>query len=160
MDITALFNFSSISYSIIVTLLIIGATLRLTRLITSDTAGEWLIVAPLRAIAMKHERERREWLAAILSNLSGEAEHLQDPATRRLKDDIIDKLSDDLPLSWQARLISGLECPFCIGFWIGLALIWGTLVLSTVPVAGVIWLSILAALALNYLVGHLSALID
>jgi hypothetical protein len=61
-------------------------------------------------------------------------------------------------LAWQVKLVKGLDCPFCVGYWIGLLLLVATL-LCPKPLRP-IWLTLLGSLGLNYVVGHISAKID
>lgn len=93
------------------------ATLRLTRLVTTDSLGERLLQQPAERWANAH--------SPVNSN-------------------------GDLP--WRMELVSGLYCPYCVGFWIGLAV----LVLPDVrPVR-----LLLRGLALNYVVGHVAEELD
>ena len=55
-------------------------------------------------------------------------------------------------VGWRNELVSGLECPFCIGFWVGL------IVLALPDNRLVRW--VLRGLALNYVVAHVSSRID
>jgi|GEM_PF-3738479 len=59
----------------------------------------------------------------------------------------------DRPMRWTLSLLS---CPYCIGFWLSVAVIgswaaWGDTA---------VWLLIAAAFTLSYVVGHLVALLD
>lgn len=97
------------------------ATLRVTRLFTTDSLGQWWFYAPLykRAIA-------------------GRGEH-QSP--------------------W-AKYIEGLQCPFCVGFWVGLIGI-VTLLVAGGPGDAAEWWRVLAAIfALNWVVGHVAGRLD
>ena len=105
------------AFSLLVAVL---ATLRLTRLSTTDSLGEWLVREPAQRWAYsKGGMEGRRW-----------------------------------------KLVSGLECPYCIGFWAGV------LVLSTLWLAGgpqdpaAWWLYGAGAFALSWVVGHVSAWLD
>jgi len=53
------------------------------------------------------------------------------------------------PLTKRAKLVTGLDCPFCVGFWIGAVVLAG----HRLPGARVV----LLPLALNEVVGHLAA---
>lgn len=60
--------------------------------------------------------------------------------------------------SW--RLYTGLECPFCIGFWIGAAVL-GSLALAGGPGEAADWWRWTAAIfALNYVAAHINARLD
>ena len=61
---------------------------------------------------------------------------------------------------WRSRLWSGLDCPFCVGFWVGvlvlvsLAAVGGPDADTT---AATIWRWVMAAFALNYVTAHVGA---
>jgi hypothetical protein len=107
------------------------ATARLTRFITTDWLGEWLIVGPAK-----------RWAARVDGPEPTPEQYMVLPGVRRWK------------------LVKGLSCPFCVGFWIGLLIIIGSLTLGRLPIIEWGWWVGLGALALNYLVGHLSSKID
>lgn len=142
---------------LIVVLLVLGATLRLTRFITSDTLGEWLIVGPLRRWADGHEAAHRAAVFEVVADVEGEE---LTPRAARFMMTKQRQLRESEPMSWQARLVSGADCPFCWGFWVGVAVTALTVVLAPLGVVGLVWLGILAVLTLNYIVGHISARID
>lgn len=60
------------------------------------------------------------------------------------------------PEPWWWKYRAGLDCPYCVGFWIG------TGVLASYAVAGRsrFWRFGAGALALNYVVAHVSSRID
>lgn len=100
-------------------LLVVGATLRLTRLIIRDDLGVRLIRYPLEEVLIDRLPERRHWLA------------------------------------------DGLSCPFCVGFWIGAAVLGLSLGVAALPSpAHLAWEALLAALSLNYLTAHVGARLD
>ena len=111
--------------------LVILATARLTRFVTEDWLGHWWLVEPARRWALA-----RQWQ------------------------------SGHLPPDWEdrdeteprVRLVMGLDCPFCVGFWIGTAVLLAV-VLCPPPLRPVLRFG-LAALSLNYVVGHVSSRID
>lgn len=113
--------------------LAVPATLRLTRFITTDWLGEWVIDKPARDWANSHEAPEV-------------AEGWKSPATV------------DPENGWRSKLVHGLECPFCVGFWLGLLVLITAAVTPRAlrPVLNVV----LGALGLNYLVGHVSSRID
>jgi hypothetical protein len=93
--------------------LILGASLRLTRLITTDTLGQWWVVEPLAS-----------WV----------------------------------PQRYQ-RYLSGLDCPYCVGFHATFA------VISSYAVARrthslTAWRVVAGSLAVNYITAHISARLD
>jgi hypothetical protein len=64
------------------------------------------------------------------------------------------------------KLVSGLECPHCVGFWVGCSLLL-TLALTGGPghdqgasAAHTLWEYVTGVFALSYLVGHISARLD
>lgn len=129
--------------------LLVLATARLSRLVTSDKLGDWAVVQPAKRWAQRNEPHA--WAVGAegepLEALSGEVE---EAAVR--------EAFPDRP-TWRTKLVQGLECPFCIGFWLGSAALATRLLPKRSPLrkaadaAG-------AALALNYAAGHLSARID
>ena len=121
------------------------ATLRLTRLITTDWLGEWLIVAPA-----KHWAVETTWDPSIASrDLSVTSQ------------EIWNEIDWTQTTSWRLRLVKGLDCPFCVGFWIGLVVLNVTALVIIAPMWVVVtWGLLLGSLALNYLTGHVSSKID
>lgn len=79
---------------------------------------------------------------------------------RRYLEDLAEELDTEDWVSWQGRLISGLYCPYCVGFWIGAAMVILTVVLMPLATLGTLWLVALSILSLSYVVGHLSAQLD
>lgn len=112
------------------------ATLRATRFVTTDWLGEWTIVRPLK-----------RW--AILGD------HREGRGPVEGSDHEVDLHEG----GWRSKLVSGLDCPFCVGFWIG-ALMLAVLPLSKVPGVGRLVRYAASALALNYITGHISARLD
>ena len=112
------------------TALVVLATARLTRFITEDTLGHWLIV-----------RRARLW-AVPRSSMGGWTEG--DGTTPARPEVVIDHAWEGLDPNyegWKVKLVSGLDCRWCVGFWLGVA------VLLTHRIPGVKW--VLTALALN-----------
>jgi hypothetical protein len=122
--------------------LAVPATLRLTRFITSDWLGEWLVDKPLR-----------KW--AVNKSMEGQIT-MMDPSLT--EDQIFAGLnwSEDQP--WRVKLVKGLDCPFCVGFWIGLVILAAAAFTPKIlrPALHLLF----SGLALNYLVGHVSSRID
>lgn len=114
------------------------AAARATRFFTSDTLGEWVAVGPLKRWAWRRESVGYE------------------PGTLTL-----DPMpTPDARNGWRSKLVTGLDCPFCVGFWIGAVVLLGEVVTRRVPAFRPIWTFALGALALNYAVGHASSRID
>jgi hypothetical protein len=108
------------------------AALRLTRLVTTDWLGEWTIGQPARAWARRHD-----------GVVDVHAAVAQDVGFR----------------FWRTKLVSGLECPFCVSVWLTL----GTMAVSRLPMpqpAAQLRDLLLKALAGSYVVGHASSRID
>lgn len=144
--------------------LLVGAlaTLRLTRLATTDWLGEWLFVRPAkvwagqREVAEIHRRidveiAGKDRTTTTWVNSNGEK---VSPA-----DFVMEGYDENDPWTWEGKLVKGLDCPFCVGFWIGLAVL-ALLPLFQVPVIGHLLRWLFGALALNYVVGHVSSRID
>jgi len=109
------------------------AAARLTRFVTTDWLGEWWIGQPAKAWAEKVDGPD----SAI--DLTATGHH-------------------------RTKLVKGLDCPFCVGFWVGGALLIGEAALGATSkspklVRGT-WALGIGALALNYIVGHVSSRID
>lgn len=127
--------------------LVIGATARLTRFITRDTLGEWAVSGPAKLWATKREAPAEisgDLLEAGKYDLDHGAE-VEAPAVE---------------WGWRSKLVSGLSCPFCAGFWIGLLVLAVTKIIPERSLVGRAWKLLLGALALNYVVGHISAKIE
>lgn len=129
------------------TALAAGAALRITRFATTDTLGGWVLVDPLKRWA--DDRDPRP--APSQTYPFGYAAP---------------------PEAWRHRLVSALDCPYCVGTQATLAI---ALLLHALPPASpsrrVAYLGRLgrlgrlahaaaAALAASYLVGHISYRLD
>jgi len=103
-------------------LLLVLATLRVSRLVTSDNIpGMWWIQMPLNKKAYRHGAHN---------------------------------------LPWWAKYLDGLECPFCVGFWIGLIGLTSLALAGGPGDAAVWWRFLAAAFAMNYVVGHVAKRLD
>lgn len=100
------------------------ATLRLTRLVTVDDLGFWL---------------------------------LREPLYRRAG---FDPLNGIEPKSLKHKAVSGLTCPFCVGFWTGLSLQASLLLTGGPGHASPAWEAVAGAFALSYVTGHIAARLD
>lgn len=118
------------------------ATARLTRFITSDFLGEWLIVGPAKRWAWRHDMPVSAGNESLRAALG--ADPTPTPAPH---------------WGWRSKLVKGLDCPYCVGFWLG-AIVLAVLPLRRVPVLGALVRFGLSAFALNYVVGHVSSRID
>lgn len=116
------------------------ATARLTRFITTDWLGEWTLVRPLKRWAVRAESPMH----------SGPRPAGWDPDDR----------DPDPDNGWRSKLVKGLDCPFCVGFWIGALVLLGEVVTRRWRPLRAVWTFALGALGLNYAVGHVSSRID
>lgn len=116
------------------------AATRISRLVTTDTLGKWMVRDPAERWANEHE----------IRALTDEAFTDEDAAD----------YDTDNPITWQKRLVSGLECPYCFGAWAGGAVLLGNVLAPHIPVVRHVWPFMLKALALSYVVGHVSAHLD
>ena len=111
--------------------LVLGATMRLTRLVVKDDLGFWLLRRPVYRWAAQHETQ-------VVPPLE------RDPWTDGVED----------PLGWQQKLVSGLDCPFCVGFWVGTATLASYAVARQHPVSRWAWRFVAGALTLNEIAAH------
>ena len=117
------------------TALAAGAALRVTRFATTDVLGGWVLADPLKRWA----RDRDPRLPDGSEAPFGYAAPAQ---------------------AWRHRLISSLDCPYCVGTQATLA---AALVLAALPPhtrSGRVIRAGAAALAASYLVGHVSYRLD
>ena len=118
-------------------LLAVLATLRLTRFITEDYLGHWWFVQPARRWAMGNLELRHAPAYVIDSEWQG-----SEPTTPRQK------------------LVKGLDCPFCVGFWIGAAVLLSLAIARAVPPLLPVWRFVMGTFALNWIVGNVSSRVD
>lgn len=129
------------------TALAAGAALRITRFATTDTLGGWVLADPLKRWA-----ERRDPRPAHDSPTSPASHPFGYAAP---------------PEAWRHRLVSALDCPYCVGTQATLAI---AAVLAALPAspshrpavrtAGRLARIACSALAASYLVGHVSYRLD
>ena len=125
------------------------ATARLSRLVTTDKLGDWLIVRPAKNWTIRHEGEGIE-VTEYIETLDGGQTPSKYERTGEPHEDH----------GWRSKLVAGLECPFCVGFWIGAGVLAADAVLPDQGIARRLYDFGTAALALNYVVGHVSAELD
>jgi hypothetical protein len=119
-------------------ILTVLATARLTRFVTQDFLGHWWIVQPAR-----------RW--AVFGT----------PLYHTLPESIDAEWEENEPRTWRQKLVKGLDCPFCVGFWIGgLVLLTGVICTALGPIPRAVWRFTMGTFALNYVVGHLSSRVD
>lgn len=146
-------------------ILILGSTLRLTRLVTSDTLGGWLLRDPADAWAARAERARRIGMVEAVARAADDARESGipfDSDVAQLVEHWTAQIESNAPITRRGRLVSGLHCPFCVGFWIGAAIVGGTAAVIALALGWLtaVWLCLLVALTFNYMAGHLSAKLD
>lgn len=150
---TAPFGMPTGVYWAVAVTLVVLATLRLTRLVVVDSLGAWLWGNWAEMVAETRELEFREEAQAFLDTKPA-------PQEGKAKAAALAAIEDPAPRTFVGRLLSGLQCPYCVGFWVGLAVIVLTLWLQAVPIAASLWFIVLAALGLNYIVGHVVERLD
>lgn len=109
---------------------IFGGTARLTRFITADTLGFWTLVTPARRWASLNEEE-----------------HVSEEEPRP-------------DAGWRSKLVSGLDCPFCVGFWVGALVLVSYSIARRSSLTLALWRGVMDALSLNYIVGHVVSKLD
>ena len=125
------------------------ATARLSRFLTTDKLGDWLIVRPAKAWAVRHEGEGVEIL---------EHSFLADGSPGRVEE--LPTGEPDEDNGWRSKLVAGLECPFCIGFWLGAGVLAADAALPERGVARGVFDLGTRALALNYVTAHINSRLD
>ena len=115
-------------------LLILGATLRLTRLAVVDDLGVWWLQDPITRWAVSRE---------------GSTVTYEDGS-----------YAADPDRGWRNKLAEGTTCGFCIGFWIGCLVIGSWLIASHTDTLTFAWRIGALAFTLNYLAGHISGRMD
>jgi hypothetical protein len=119
------------------------ATARITRFVTVDKLGEWLIARRVRDWGGVHERE---WLEAHLDP-EGVREVMEDPEGWE-------------PQSWQRRLSMVVDCGHCVSMWAGLGALAAVAVSRQAGLAGRLVRWVLTGLGVSYVVGHVWARLD
>lgn len=107
--------------------LAVGASARLSRLVITDDLGQWWIKQPIDDAMDRYAANER---------LLYGHEALE-------------------PWWWKYR--SGLDCPFCVGFWLGAGVLVTGAVAASHPRARSLWRFGAGALALNYVAAHLGS---
>lgn len=125
------------------------ASARATRFVTSDWLGEWTIGVRAKRWANYHEAPAFGSLGALPIAVREEQE-------MRLNSPV------EPDNGWRSKLVHGLDCPFCVGFWIGGLVLAGEALTRLTPlrVLRPAWTFLLAMAGLNYVVGHVSSRID
>lgn len=132
------------------TFLVMFATLRLIRFVTKDSLGEWTIRRPANRWAMKREAEEHRRLARAIRATEGNED---DPFFEEKFD-----MAEGNPITPELRAVSGLSCPHCVGFWIGALTLLADILMPRR--LRKVWSTLLAALGLSYITGHISERVD
>lgn len=125
---------------------IVGATARITRLITEDDVpGEWWIKEPIDAAMERYESDNTRTLPVEHGG------HLHFEANTR---------ADYFDRPWWWRYREGLDCPWCVSAHVAF---WLVLVEHTLPDRGVarkLWNIGTGALASSYVAARAETLLD
>jgi hypothetical protein len=119
-------------------ILVVLGTLRLTRFITTDYLGHWWFVQPARRWALYPYHSLRHAPAEVIDQ----------------------EWNENQPGTPREKLVKGLDCPFCVGFWLGALVLLSLVITRAVPALTPLWRFAMGALALNYVTGHVSARLD
>lgn len=124
-------------------LLLTGAALRITRFATTDVLGGWVLADPLKAWAERRDPRPDGPSSSGTSHPFGYAAP---------------------PQAWRHRLVSALDCPFCVGTQATLAIGLGMALTSSRSrrrsQLGRALRAACATLGAAYVVGHVSHRID
>lgn len=101
--------------------LVLGATMRLTRAVTTDDVGFWFVRYPAYEWAQAHEPQAD---------------------------------------GWRAKVTSGLDCPHCVGYWVGVGVLGSYLVARRSRPLGAAWRFIAGTLTLNTLITTIGGPLD
>lgn len=131
-------------------LLAAGAAIRMSRFVTTDSLGDWTIVRPLKRWAW-----RREVRDVLIAENPGIALH---PS---MHDEPIAPTPEP-ENGWRSKIATGIECPFCVGFWVALASLAAlALARGSAPRPAADALRVVyGALGMNYALAHLSSRLD
>lgn len=88
--------------------------LRLTRFIVVDDLGRWTIKGPYQRHASHIEVEAMNREASRINHAANEDHR------RRLMNRHADAVSGDRPYTTAQKISHGLECPYCVGTWVGI----------------------------------------
>lgn len=94
-----------------------GAALRLTRFLTRDDLGHWLIKGRWQRYALAVETNR-------LAVERGRLEHASTPEAWVRMSERYDRATDSThpePYTVEQKISHGLDCPYCTGVWVALA---------------------------------------
>lgn len=129
-----------------------GLYLRLTRLVVRDDLGQWYIVNPVQRWA--------DPVAALVEDGRALASRRDDLIAQGVDPQAlttpISPMYDPEPgTGWRSKIAAGIDCPWCVGFWIGCATL-ASLYLAGGPGDAVdAWRWVAGAFSMNYLGAHL-----
>lgn len=118
--------------------LVTGTTLRLTRLVVTDDLGEWWVRVPVQ-----------RWLVA---------DPHREPMTYGGGEGTV-VTTYPRQEKW-GKYAEGLECPFCVGYWIGTGVLLSYYLARSSPRTLAAWRFLAGSLTLNYATAHLSSRAD
>jgi hypothetical protein len=102
-------------------LLLLGATLRVIRMVTTDDIpGQWYIYDPLDR--WLHGAPREQWRTYDRLHWQWQAMVADGHNPDTLVEPLPPPPVGDRHLKWH-RYMEGLGCPFCVGFWLTLAMV-------------------------------------
>lgn len=133
------------------------AALRITRFFTSDKLGEWWLVGPAKLWATRREARDREPDDIVPMRVTRER-FISDALRERVGGSAVS--TPFVSWGWRSKLVSGLDCPFCVGFWVGVLVLLGDVLTRRVRPLRALWTFAAGALALNYVTGHISSRLD
>lgn len=111
------------------TALIVGATMRLTRLVVTDDLGQWWIKDPLDRLAHGHTD------VTTRESTTGESSYEVHTVPK-----------------WH-KYLGGLECPYCVGFWVGAGVLASHAIAKRTGLLGA-WRFAAGAFTLNEVAAH------
>lgn len=127
---TTVFDMSSILMVTVDVLLALGLALRATRFVTNDSLSRWYLRQPL--VRWSHTEAFPNW----------------DPD---------DPEFDYEPQTTRQRMVSGLYCPWCVGFWLAALVLLSLYLVGGPGHAAEWWRWVAGAFTLNYVVVHIGS---
>lgn len=126
------------------------AALRATRFVVNDSLGDWTIVRPVKRWAHLRETPRPRTPSPF------------EPVPEDYVSfaDIVEYTDPDPANGWRSKLAKGLECPFCVGFWITGAAVLAAAFANCGPRRRAAFQVAAGAFGANYLTGHISKRLD
>lgn len=111
-------------------LLVLGFTLRLARLVITDDVGLWAVRGPASLWAQRHD-----------------SEPYASP----------DEVGSVWVPRWRSKAVSGLLCPFCVGFWLGCVVLASLWLLGGPGHAPDWWRYLSGVFTLNWCAAHIGS---